>query len=181
MQFQSTCPRGARQPRGPRCGQHCISIHVPAWGTTKRLKLSYSMIYFNPRPAWGTTLQASIYCSVGHFNPRARWAHDMLRQTISSPPSFQSRARVGHDLRTSGGRGPGEFQSTCPRRARHSHGVEWFYHFNHVPAWGTTFIAGASRSTDFNPRARVGHDWVWRVSRPHFNPRARVGTTAYAP
>ena len=79
-QFQSTFPRGERQIISMlESSISTISIHVPAWGTTKRCKRAHHTVdYFNPRsrvgndwfpslsviiplkisihvPAWGTT------------------------------------------------------------------------------------------------------------------------------
>ena len=167
--------------------QEIISIHVPAWGTTSfACAYAFCMIYFNPRsrvgndeterikgiagkdisihvPAWGTTAFALI----------------------------QSRILV-------------QFQSTFPRGERPSVKTSRFLHQEisiHVPAWGTTHVVIFSvllqlfQSTfprgerryacpripqegDFNPRSRVGNDYLLSISRKlvlNFNPRSRVG------
>ena len=79
-EFQSTFPRGERHlVSAISCAASCITIHVPAWGTTNIHQLQcQEIVYFNPRsrvgndvtyenkimscffisihvPAWGTT------------------------------------------------------------------------------------------------------------------------------
>ncbi len=100
IMFQSTCPRGARQSEVYRYfSRKIVSIHVPAWGTTKANIREWRHIFVSIHvPAWGTT-------------------------TISGQPGFpllfQSTCPRGarplmigllEDLHG--------FQSTCPRGAR---------------------------------------------------------------
>ena len=58
-QFQSTFPRGERHKK--KTGEFyflCISIHVPAWGTTPFLGVLSLLICISIHvPAWGTTIQ----------------------------------------------------------------------------------------------------------------------------
>ena len=165
--FQSTRPRGARQFPGKfQTSDPVVSIHAPAWGAT-----SESLI--TPRDWVG-------------FNPRARVGRD----------SGWRHARLSAVV----------FQSTRPRGARQT---SMLFCITlgavsiHAPAWGATLIEikhrlrelvsihapawGATPSPTsalrlparFNPRARVGRDWlrIWQRTFPagRFNPRARVG------
>ena len=186
--FQSTFPRGEQQgtvmslehrvyfnPRS-RVGNdekrvygivkpNIISIHIPAWGTTRK----------------------TFWCSTkSYFNPRSRVGNDSLFRTSSASSTyFNPRSRVGND-------GSSGFDVT--RNGISIHVPAWgttnihigcnrSYTISiHVPAWGTTawysdsnicsgfqstFPRGERQKhtrpdgipgTDFNPRSRVGND-----------------------
>ena len=185
--FQSTFPRGERRlscdtwPRGS-----CISIHVPAWGTTGYCKreLLRSCISIHV-PAWGTT------------GDKSKRLH---------PTQFQSTFPRGERLnRRKAYILDWEFQSTFPRGERRYVADYWNIPFIisiHVPAWGTTSTSCTTslQIGYFNPRSRVGNDKTprsvpnnprisihvpaWGTTVPiwgavpehwHFNPRSRVG------
>ena len=164
--FQSTFPRGERQnvcrlflifchfnPRS-RVGNDAIalippiippiSIHVPAWGTTPAMLISWQgEPYFNPRsrvgndpapftiaatpdisihvPAWGTTsLTFPQGRQYSYFNPRSRVGNDQGRNMrLLLMFDFNPRSRVGND-----GRARPLSDGWCISI--------------HVPAWGTT-------------------------------------------
>ena len=76
--FQSTFPRGERLISNGYIAVLDISIHVPAWGTTRRKiperKRTDISIHV---PAWGTTALEIWYEWHGvHFNPRSRVGND---------------------------------------------------------------------------------------------------------
>ena len=97
--FQSTFPRGERPRRwrirhtadnfnprsrvgndglqGPCETGYAISIHVPAWGTTKRPPFLYQFTLFQstfPRGERHCRIEHSLNC--GNFNPRSRVGND---------------------------------------------------------------------------------------------------------
>ena len=165
--FQSTFPRGERQQLtfqtdnvgsyfNPRsrvgndsdcsCTFHlrCISIHVPAWGTTKSGNPHKQRILISIHvPAWGTT-----YEKLG----------------IIQSKLFQSTFPRGERLSDFEIRIPArKFQSTFPRGERRPYTafVTSFPNISiHVPAWGTTIYDDSFYcfGCDFNPRSRVGND-----------------------
>ena len=163
--FQSTRPRGARQPRRfDRSSSLDISIHAPAWGATilKPFSNKASLISIHA-PAWGaTTFWISPSRQHRHFNPRARVGRDVHRRLCKILyPHFNPRTRVGRDMRCGFGQG-------C------------LTNFNPRARVGRDYTAKLPMSVSayFNPRARVGRDvshcvrgWLSR----NFNPRARVG------
>jgi len=171
--FQSTCPRGARLPlHADRASGTPISIHVPAWGTTKSSVRRIRTTEFQSTCPRGARLSVASATNsrAGNFNPRARVGHDCrpgrlgtcsrrfqstcprgARLDINSDATrisnFNPRARVGHDRVCGvGDAGVLVFQSTCPRGARRG---------------GEGRTARASRY--FNPRARVGHDFCHQI------------------
>jgi len=91
-------------------------------------------------PAWGATPCGIASAILRGFNPRARVGRDVKRQTTTPVIPFQS---------------------TRPRGARHDR-----RHYPilrsvsiHAPAWGATKrLECDSRTSRFNPRARVGRD-----------------------
>ena len=140
-----------------------------------------------------------------NFNPRARTGHDSPRpRRTPACTYFNPRARTGHDMFQSLLIPGFQFQSTCPHGARPPEriafpGAEISIHVPargttmlksmqkaglvisiHVPARGTTLLLWRTilQISDFNPRARTGHDpgplrrgaAAW-----DFNPRARTG------
>ena len=165
-----------------------ISIHVPAWGTTWRKVLSYSVSLISIHvPAWGTTgCGQTVRCSGSisihvpawgtthrcplllqadqYFNPRSRVGNDQGRRRNCKADShnFNPRSRVGNDAFAGAVKIGSDFISI------------------HVPAWGTTpssMMTGIF-TAHFNPRSRVGNDWQhyqYSESAQNFNPRSRVG------
>ena len=120
-----------------------ISIHVPAWGTTQNgdEDRHYRSISIHV-PAWGTTDQGLHFDRILQFQstyPRGvRPGHDVRSR---QPSHFNPRTRVGYD---------------CPRCTSPG-----FCEISiHVPAWGTTLQSdGYPRyPVYFNPRTRVGYD-----------------------
>ncbi len=143
--FQSTCPRGARLAKAlPSPPRACVSIHVPAWGTTATspVMTAFNLVSIHV-PAWGTTRQEcrkssgitvsihvpawgttrevvperSISCS---FNPRARVGHDDMVSEGFDLPDIVSIHVPAWGTTTWGDRADRQawFQSTCPRGAR---------------------------------------------------------------
>ena len=100
-----------------------ISIHVPAWGTTRcHYSLSRCQYNFNPRSRVGNDQTDKFKGgSVLYFNPRSRVGNDSRRDSRSPPPRI--------------------FQSTFPRGERRvlTQSCQPGLHISiHVPAWGTT-------------------------------------------
>ncbi len=186
--FQSTRPRGARQ--GPALQARTlfgVSIHAPAWGATRIVVLSYSLVHVSIHaPAWGATAAlASTAGGVWRFNPRARVGRDLQElHGRSASICFNPRARVGRDRCR---------QASCPwpagfnPRARVGRDRERGFKLLryacvsiHAPAWGATVRRqargdhlevsihapawGATIAADLDPLIPLG-----------FNPRARVG------
>ncbi len=188
--FQSTRPRGARrwQCASMRLAKH-ISIHAPAWGATVFRRLQRGRKRFqSTRPRGARRMLAIFSILSDDFNPRARVGRDDIppraRQRCMD---FNPRARVGRDtLNSQLILYHRSFQSTRPRGARREkplqtrlifisiHAPAWgatrlpsgrklFYPISiHAPAWGATTSGSMSstRSSHFNPRARVGRDLV---------------------
>ena len=103
------------------------------------------------------------------------------------------------------------FQSTLPRGERQNTAddAESLYFISiHAPAWGATFysdagfcnlqfqstlprgerpetpVTSATSITNFNPRSRVGSDFMYRLLHQpskNFNPRSRVGSDCISP
>ena len=146
MRFQSTRPRGARQPGAVLDGGHAIR--------------------FNPRARVGRDVEELLNLTIfSSFNPRARVGRDISwHASCVSLSAFQSTrprgARQEHDCcasrhrqfqstRPRGARPPtpacrprpAAFQSTRPRGARHGvyevNGVKLDVSI-HAPAWGAT-------------------------------------------
>ena len=145
--FQSTFPRGERHVQlNPFYKFHVISIHVPAWGTTKK---GYYIIN-----------------AVEDFNPRSRVGNDKTEPLLNLFwHRFQSTFPRGERLNKQGlCNYYAIFQSTFPRgerpswvfpfekalnfnpRSRVGNDNGDVYLFNminisiHVPAWGTTVL-----------------------------------------
>ncbi len=143
--FQSTRPRGARQPRRfDRSSSLDISIHAPAWGaTTFWISPSRQHRHFNPRARVGRDVHRRL-CKIlyPHFNPRTRVGRDMrcgFGQGCLT--NFNPRARVGRDYTA---KLPMSVSAYFNPRARVGRDVS-----HCVRGW---------LSRNFNPRARVGRD-----------------------
>ena len=120
--FQSTFPRGEQQgtvmslehrvyfnPRS-RVGNdekrvygivkpNIISIHIPAWGTTRKTFWCSTKSYFNPRSRVGNdSLFRTSSASSTYFNPRSRVGNDYdPGNSDSDKENFNPRSRVGND------------------------------------------------------------------------------------
>ena len=143
--------------------QFYISIHVPAWGTTR----------YNSKNLLSDRFQSTF--------PRGERPH--LSVLTSGLSSFQStfprgeRLESGQELYVDG-----KFQSTFPRGERQSKVRNRFTQtdFNPRSRVGNdgscqSFTSGI---TYFNPRSRVGNDSKLQASffgLGDFNPRSRVG------
>ena len=105
-EFQSTLPRGERQPRAPKFPVRVyVSIHAPAGGaTTTRAQVSGSSICFNPRSRGG---------SDNHARPSFRFEY-MFQSTL---PRGERRQAARAALR------PDWFQSTLPAGGATSAGI----------------------------------------------------------
>ena len=166
--FQSTFPRGERPFYAYTVNSiRRISIHVPAWGTTKQRCEKQRGLYISIHvPAWGTTRVATAFCFVCcYFNPRSRVGNDLRAgASMLSTLGFQSTFPRGERpcthlnstlfLRFQSTFPRGErrfipatrlifvvFQSTFPRGERLANAVMLIPATPisiHVPAWGTT-------------------------------------------
>ena len=175
--FQSTRPRGARRLRRPEIGRvRVVSIHAPAWGATRHgARDNAHRVVSIHAPAWGaTTTRWWRSPTVLSFNPRARVGRDGLFPGLRArQDAFQStRPRGARPGRPAGKSVSPGFQSTRPRGAR----PEQFPHLFalrevsiHAPAWGATIRHGAERvgMDSFNPRARVGRDYISHWNLPY--------------
>ena len=98
-----------------------ISIHVPAWGTTKYYnKLKTEADISIHVPAWGTTVYVYTYIQTIKFQstfPRGERLH--IYCIIITTTHFNPRSRVGNDILS--------LSSHCEPDIS-----------IHVPAWGTT-------------------------------------------
>ena len=169
-QFQSTRPRGARLSSDVR------SPDQSAFQSTR------------PRGA-RPGAPCRVRSRRSSFNPRARVGRDCRPVSgPRGCPGFNPRARVGRDSSsTTGIVSLDKFQSTRPRGARHAeligslahaarvsiHAPAWGATADrlgcirvenvsiHAPAWGATrLLRRRSRPARFNPRARVGRDYL---------------------
>ena len=145
---------------------HEISIHVPAWGTTKtdyRYILTYLISIHVP--AWGTTLaqrHKKFGFKISIHVPA--WGTTMYQCCMTDINRFQSTFPRGERPVTCQIKSAAEeFQSTFPRGERPK---LWEtmpddqYISIHVPAWGTTGRRRTKQLSliNFNPRSRVGND-----------------------
>ena len=141
-----------------------ISIHVPAWGTTLKIRplSSVSRISIHV-PAWGTTRRTRPAATPSaDFNPRSRVGNDYYQGVQWTLAEFISIHVPAWGTTSSSGKNSCflVFQSTFPRGERLN---------VHAPF---------SLLVDFNPRSRVGNDKHPLHSfklRSYFNPRSRVG------
>ena len=122
-----------------------ISIHVPAWGTTKSAHADLVNNKFQSTfPRGERPFLPLLQLQLHNFNPRSRVGNDRERKApCKVSGNFNPRSRVGNDLRH-----PVHLCNT---------------HISiHVPAWGTTHIhlPRLSRNFYFNPRSRVGNDII---------------------
>ena len=139
-EFQSTCPRGARQQNENAVRTAYISIHVPTRGTTPRMSASSKIQYFNPRAHEGHDVffasqyiyslfqstcprGARLYHALGFHNADIS-IHVPTRGTTPGG-TFVSVGNISIHVPTRGttvGFGmpilSAVFQSTCPRGAR---------------------------------------------------------------
>ena len=123
-EFQSTFPRGERQTSGGKVViDENISIHVPAWGTTPRIKAPWREWVFQSTFPRGERLHVGRQTATEvDFNPRSRVGNDeMLGKLYRRIPRFQStfprgeRPYLRDDFCTFS-----IFQSTFPRGERRS-------------------------------------------------------------
>ena len=141
-------------------------------------------------PAWGATIFCLHFvCKSCDFNPRARVGRDKARSEHYAAFAISIHAPA--------------WGATCSNTSKHPeekisiHAPAWgatqFLEEAdktrrisiHAPAWGATMqrMCKAGWMNYFNPRARVGRDWISPCCRrryPYFNPRARVGRDAHA-
>ena len=142
-----------------------VSIHAPAWGAT-----------------WWTKVRPSRHRS---FNPRSRVGSDIsLAKSAGGAIEFQSTLPRGERLSTIlSGERSSLFQSTLPRGER----LKICCGVNCPSLFQSTLPRGERRSPSplltrrcsFNPRSRVGSDFVLRFAEQlesRFNPRSRVGS-----
>ncbi len=82
IEFQSTCPRGARLPRIDLLIVD-ISIHVPTGGTTIiAITHVWSIDISIHVPTGGTTRAPHRFMDGVNFNPRAHGGHDVERPNV---------------------------------------------------------------------------------------------------
>ena len=120
--FQSTFPRGERPIfRKIVPVSVCISIHVPAWGTTPaKMYICRAKTISIHVPAWGTTICSPMIFATVYFNPRSR---------------------VGNDNWSVHGEYTTVISIHVPAWGTTLHERAIWEHINisiHVPAWGTT-------------------------------------------
>ena len=161
--FQSTCPRGARLRHVIIIHAAPISIHVPTRGTTLLTHAGYEPRKFQstcPRGARHDFL-ADI-CIECHFNPRAHEGHDDIETAPTSVDPISIHVPTRGTTET-------VFQEQVRTdfnpRAHEGHdvGVDFF---NHSLAFQSTCPRGARLALPaitpptiyFNPRAHEGHD-----------------------
>ena len=123
-------------------GEECLSIHVPAWGTTSsRINKLYLWTLSIHVPAWGTTARNQTAHKQMIFQSTfPRGERLLLNSKYLYHVTFNPRSRVGNDRSK-----PDVL--TFPRLSIH------------VPAWGTTFsYRSCHKVLSFNPRSRVGND-----------------------
>ena len=127
----------------PESRETIISIHVPAWGTTKAdgIIKRFHKISIHV-PAWGTTvIHLYEYITYVFQSTFPRGERPSSKPSRCRPGNFNPRSRVGNDLSALG--------------------ASPVIHISiHVPAWGTTDQQSPvlSRPRNFNPRSRVGND-----------------------
>ena len=141
-----------------------ISIHVPAWGTTHTTFVSSPLYSISIHvPAWGTTREISEGIEFSYISIHVpAWG-----TTVSCNSRwavciyFNPRSRVGNDrMAASAGAVPSDFNP----RSRVGNDFLFLHLLRHL--------------RHFNPRSRVGNDKrggkrvLWRF---YFNPRSRVG------
>ena len=163
--FQSTHPRGVRPgPMHRLPAWMIISIHAPAWGATMQSSGVHNTYAISIHaPAWGATddlLDDKNWA--GYFNPRTRVGCDEALKTVRICRLISIHAPA--------------WGATCAHRFSLTH----IFISIHAPAWGATKVFSTSYKTpkDFNPRTRVGCDYVViraAVQQYDFNPRTRVG------
>ena len=124
-EFQSTCPRGARQIDDNEFGAWKISIHVPTRGTTKFHQVLHSILLISIHvPTRGTTPEPATSGGGDSIS-----IHVPTRGTTPLGRMWLSWL---------------EFQSTCPRGARLPYVwgdscIPWIS--IHVPTRGTTYAS----------------------------------------
>ena len=166
VQFQSTCPHGARPPdtcqpasgdpisihvpargtteldKAGRCGRD-ISIHVPARGTTRQRDRNVPIHEISIHvPARGTTQPDRVLSSLNLFQSTCPHGARLAKESVKLP-YFKISIHVPARGTTRAKRkavAAGKFQSTCPHGARLVTG------------------SGHQGPLYFNPRARTGHD-----------------------
>ena len=184
--FQSTCPRGARpigarrssagwdfNPRA-RVGHDSgvAGVRGPLPDFNPRARVGHDLGAVGAYYGWlfqSTCPRGARLAAVWEFSAQVvfqstcpRGARQQYSDPIRDLIDFNPRARVGHDVRTVIPWRFAEFQSTCPRGARHSAGSSTTQpeQFQSTCPRGArlTWWIPESEPTDFNPRARVGHD-----------------------
>ena len=73
---------------------------VTAWGTTRTPRHIINMMVISIHvPAWGTTRESAVCMRLTtHFNPRSRVGNDKKRSsTFIDQKDFNPRSRVGND------------------------------------------------------------------------------------
>ena len=103
LEFQSTCPRGAR-PADCFCGlrqEILISIHVPTRGTTNiQSFVDVSLLFQSTCPRGARRSACCPHSGYSDFNPRAHEGHDVLLYVfVDAELDFNPRAHEGHDLK----------------------------------------------------------------------------------
>ena len=182
-----------------------ISIHVPAWGTTRIITIFVIIVLFQStfprgeRPGQSKTRNLCI-----NFNPRSRVGNDKGKivergntQISIHVPAWGTTTIPGINTKVD------RFQSTFPRgerpispwihnrtgnfnpRSRVGNDVDRNIFYKdytisiHVPAWGTTGVCRFWRSNQqFQSTFPRGERrmLLWDYSGiPYFNPRSRVG------
>ena len=144
LQFQSTFPRGERRGIMDLVGRYAdISIHVPAWGTTKSAHADLVNNKFQSTfPRGERPFLPLLQLQLHNFNPRSRVGNDTYPFT-----------EIIQELL---------FQSTFPRGERHHRsGYRCCHrHFNPRSRVGNDFSHKLifTHFHNFNPRSRVGND-----------------------
>ena len=139
-----------------------ISIHIPAWGTTKFMcKVAGSPKFQSTFPRGERPGVLPGLRRYSHFNPRSRVGNDCRRKCCIDLLNISIHVPAwGTTLRLSTHLLSKIFQSTFPRGERR------------------ITVHTRLRHHNFNPRSRVGNDSgrLLRTRRlNHFNPRSRVG------
>ena len=136
---------GNDEPDCIKLPETLISIHVPAWGTTKSKLIGgvFGVISIHV-PAWGTTTTTITrtvkYDPFQSTFPRGERPISFI--SFSRSTNFNPRSRVGNDGNTIKDSVYAQiFQSTFPRGERpdlYDLTPVGVYISIHVPAWGTT-------------------------------------------
>ena len=163
LRFQSTRPRGARQPRRLSAGgTQAVSIHAPARGATAAQCMARRLVAVSIHaPARGATVfDADTYPAAQFQSTRPRGARRRNHRRHRQAQRFNPRAREGRDAAA----------------------AAQIHHCNvsiHAPARGATTPERAAEFVEefqsTRPRGARRRDEQQRRAVASFNPRAREG------